>query len=82
MLVRSFNCKSRKLRFIVSVVRIVEQRVEWFLFSNWKELFFNFFKSVVFHIMSSIIITLECTKSTTKPSIDFLRISALHEEIT
>ena len=31
--------------------------------------------------MSSRIVTLECTRSTTKPSIDFLRISALHEEI-
>ena len=31
--------------------------------------------------MSSIIVILECTKSTTKPSINFLRIRALHKEI-
>ena len=31
--------------------------------------------------MSSRIVTPECTKSTTKPSIDFLRIRALHEEM-
>ena len=41
---RSFNCKSQRVRFVVSVVRIVEQRVELFLFSLWKELFFKFFK--------------------------------------
>ena len=80
---RSFNCKSWRVRFVVSVVRIVEQRVEWFLFSPWKKLFFLkfYFKTAVSHIMLWIIVILECTKSTTKPSIDFLRISALHEWI-
>ena len=41
-----------------------------------------FFKIVVFHIMSWIIVILECTKSTKNPLINFLHISVLHEEIT
>ena len=86
-IVRSFNCKLQRVWFVVSFVRIIEQRVEWFLFSPWEELFLKIFLKECclpyysFYIMSSIIVILECTKSTTKPSIYVFCISTLHKEI-
>ena len=74
---RSFNYKSQRVRFVVSVVRIVEQRVEWFLFffmegaSLWKFPYYLINNS-----------NIRVHKKYNKTFDRFLAHSALHEEIT